>query len=199
MKRTAAHVLASMALIAAGVGWDAPVLGQTPEQAKMWEAQRAQAQADEKAAAERLAKQREVRRADPMSWVRTLDPMSAGGWVFRSVASDGSWAAYSTEHQLKRSGHLVTAWLRQEYPEPQRSAAGDTYSSDVEKVQYDCSNERARVLLAIFYAANNLAGSQQSEEPDQKQVGWEAIVPGTQSEMIFHWACGAGSTGSRPR
>jgi hypothetical protein len=199
MRRTASQRLAAAVLITAYIVCNSSALGQTPEQAKMWEAQRAQAQADEKAAAEGLVKQREARRADPMAWVRTLDPMSAGGWTFRSVASDGSWAAYSTEHQLKRSGRLVTAWLRQEYPEPQRSAAGDAYSSDVEKVQYDCTNERARVLLAIFYTANNLAGSQQNEEPDQKQVAWEAIVPGTQSEMIFHWACGAGSTGTRPR
>jgi hypothetical protein len=198
MKQTASQGLAATLLGAACVMGNSPAMGQTPEQEKMWEAQRAQTQAEEKAAAERLAKQREARRADPMAWVRTLDPMLAGGWVFRSVGSDGSWAAFSTEHQLKRSGHLVTAWLRQEYPEPQRSAAGDAYSSDVEKVQYDCTNERARVLLAIYYAANNLAGSQQSEEPDQKQVPWVAIVPGTQSELIFHWACGAGSTGARP-
>jgi hypothetical protein len=199
MKRTASEGLAATVLGAAYIMGHSPAMGQTPEQEKMWEAQRAQTQADEKAAAERLTKQREARRADPMAWVRTLDPMLAGGWVFRSVGSDGSWAAFSTEHQLKRSGHLVTAWLRQEYPQPQRSAAGDAYSSDVEKVQYDCTNERARVLLAIFYAANNLAGSQQSEAPDQKQVAWEAIVPGTQSELIFHWACDAGSTGARPR
>jgi hypothetical protein len=198
MRRTASQGLAATLLGAACVMSHTPALGQTPEQEKMWEAQRAQIQAEEKAAAERLAKQREARRADPMAWVRTLDPMLAGGWVFRSVGSDGSWAAFSTEHQLKRSGHLVTAWLRQEYPEPQRSAAGDAYSSDVEKVQYDCTNERARVLLAVYYAANNLAGSQQSEEPDQKQVPWVAIVPGTQSELIFHWACGVGSTGARP-
>src|ERR1700728_4685334 len=164
-RRLAAAVLAAAG--AAGVMHHSPAAAQTPEETKMWEAQRAQAQAEEKAKAERLAKQREARRADPMSWVRTLDPMSAGGWVFRSVGTDGSWATFSTEHQLKRSGHLVTAWLRQEYPEQQRSAAGDSYLSDVEKVQYDCTNERARVLLAIFYASNNLAGSQQSEEPDQ--------------------------------
>jgi hypothetical protein len=186
-------------LVAACALHDSPVAGQTPEQEKMWEAQRAQTQADEKAAAERLARQRGVRKADPMAWVRTLDPMLTGGWVFMAVATDGSWAAFSTEHQMKRSGHLVTAWLRQEYPEPQRTAAGDSYSSDVEKVQYDCANERARVLLAIFYAANNLAGNQQSEELDPKQVAWDAIVPGTQSELVFHWACGAGSAGSRPR
>jgi hypothetical protein len=199
MRLRTSEWLAPAMLVAACAMHDSPVAGQTPEQEKMWEAQRAQTQADERAAAERLARQREARKADPMAWARTLDPMSAGGWVFRAVAADGSWAAYSTEHQLKRSGHLVTAWLRQEYPEPQRTAAGDMYSSDVEKVQYDCAGERARVLLAIFYAANNLAGNQQSEEPDQKQVAWDAIVPGTQSELIFHWACGAGSAGARPR
>jgi hypothetical protein len=197
MRRTTSRWLAVAVLVAASVMHNSTVVGQTPEQQKMWEAQRAQTQADEKAKAERLATQREVRRADPMAWVRTLDPMSPGGWVFRTVGADGSWATFSTEHQLTRSGHLVTAWLRQEYPEPQRSAAGDVYLSDVEKVQYDCAKERARVLLAIYYAENNLAGSQKSEEADPKQVQWDPIVPGTQSEFIFHWACGAGSSGAR--
>jgi len=172
---------------------------QTPEQQKLWDAQRAQAQADEKARAEKLAAQRASRKADPMAWVRTLNPLAEGGWQFRSVAPDGSWASFGTEHQLKRSGHLVTAWLRQEYPEPHRSAAGDVYLSAVEKVQYDCSKERSRVLLVIYYAQNNLAGNQQTEESDPKQTEWDPIVPGTRSEYIFRWLCGDGSTGARPR
>ncbi len=198
MSLTACCRLAAAVLASAGVMLHSPASAQTPEQEKMWEAQRAQSQAEEKAKAERLAKQREARKADPMAWVRTLDPMSAGGWVFRSVGADGSWAAFSTEHQLKRSGRLVTVWLRQEYPEPQRSAAGDAYSSDVERIEYDCAKDQARTLLAIYYAENNLAGSQQSEQVDPKQATWDPIVPGTQSEIIFHWACGAGSAGARP-
>jgi surface-adhesin protein E len=190
---------AAALIVAACVMHATAAAAQTPEQEKTWEAQRAQRQADEKAAAERLARQREARRADPMAWVRTLDPMSPGGWVFRAVAGDGSWAAFSTEHQLKRSGHLVTAWLRQEYPEPQRSGAGDMYLSAVEKVQYDCAKERARVLVAIYYTGNNLAGSQQSEEADPKQAAWDSIVPGTHSELTFRWACDADSAGARPR
>lgn len=166
---------------------------QTPEQEKAWEAQRAQSQADAKLRAERLAEQRAVRKADPMAWVRTLNPLSTGGWEFRAVAPDGSWAAYSTDHQLKRSGHLVTVWLRQEYPEPQRSNGGDVYLSNVEKIQYDCSNERGRALLIIYYAENNIAGSQTSEATDIKQAPWDPIVPGTQSEYIYQWACGAGA------
>src|SRR5580692_1628910 len=189
MRSTPYRRLAAALLAAAALMHHSPVAAQTPEQEKMWEAQ--------KAKAERLAKQREARRADPMSWVRTLDPMSAGGWVFRAVGPDGSWATFSTEHQLKRSGRLVTAWLRQEYPEPQRTAGGDVYSSDVERVQYDCTKEQVRTLLAIYYAGNSLTGSQQSEQVDPKQAAWDPIVPGTQSEIIFHWACSAGSAGAR--
>jgi len=165
------------------------IAAQTPEQAQMWEAQRVQAQADQKARAEQLAAQRAARKADPMAWVRTLDPMSAGGWTFRAVGAEGSWATFSTEHQLKHSGHTVTVWLRQEFPEPQKSPDGDFYSSDVERLQFDCTKEQARALIVIYYSDNNLAGNQRSEEADVKQLPWEPIVPGTQSELMSHWAC----------
>jgi hypothetical protein len=166
-------------------------LAQTPEQQKMWDEQRAQRQLDDKAKMEKLAAQRAARKADPMAWVHTLNPLSDGGWEFRSVAPDGSWASFSTEHQLKRSGHLVTAWLREEYPEPQRSDSGNPYMSYVEKIQYDCANERARALLIIYYSENNIAGSQESDATDIKQAVWVPIVPGTPSENIYQWACAA--------
>jgi hypothetical protein len=190
--------LALAAMVAAGAMHYSTVAGQTPEEQKQWEAQRAQMQAEAKAKADLAARQRAARRADPMAWVNTLDPMSEGGWVFKAVASDGSWAIFSTDHQLKRKGHQVTAWLRQEFPEAQQSPDGDMYLSDVEKVQYDCTKSQARVLLIIYYTANNLAGTQQSEESDPKQAPWDAIVPGTQGETAFHWTCASGSAGARP-
>jgi hypothetical protein len=165
------------------------LVAQTPDQQKLWDEQRAQSQADAKLKAERQAKEREARKADPMSFVRTLDPMSNGGWEFRTVAGDGSWAIFSTDHQLKRSGHIVTLWLRQEYAEPQHAEGGQVFSSNVEKVQYDCGNDRVRPLLVIYYSGNNISGSQQTEESEPKQTPWSAVVPGTQSETIYQWAC----------
>jgi hypothetical protein len=178
-------------ILAAGTGLlhSSAAGAQTPEQQKMWDAQRAQSQADERARADYLAAQRAARRADPMAWVRSLNPMTAGGWQFRGVAPDGSWASFSTEHQMKRSGRLITVWLREEYPEPQRNSGGDIYLSFVEKIQYDCGNERARALLIIYYSENNISGSQQSEATDVKQAAWVPIVPGTQSENVYQWAC----------
>src|ERR1700730_15580092 len=150
-------------------------LAQTPEQKQMWDAQRAESQADAK--------------ADPMAWVHTLNPLAAGGWQFRAVAPDGSWASFSTEHQMKRSGRFITVWLREEYPEPQRSSSGDIYLSYVEKIQYDCANERARAFLIIYYSENNITGSRPSKATDVKQAAWIPIVPGTHSESVYQWAC----------
>src|SRR5580693_5478799 len=92
-----------------------PAFAQTPEQQKLWDAQEAQARAAEKARADKLAQEREARRADPMAWVHTLDPLLSGGWEFHTVAADGSWAVFVTNHQLKRSGQVMSAWIRQEY------------------------------------------------------------------------------------
>jgi hypothetical protein len=176
------------AVAAATVLCTSHTIGQTPEQEKTWAADRARAVAEEKVKAERLAREREARRADPMAWVHSLDPMSSGGWEFRAVDNDGSWATFSSTHQLKRSGQVVTVWLRQEYAEPQVGSSVP-YLSAVQKAQYDCKKEQARDLLVIYYAANNVEGNQQTEESDAKTTPWNAIVPGTREETNFLWAC----------
>ena len=187
------RLLAMTAVIGTSFFASADSAGQTPAQAEMWEQQRSQALADGQARATQLSREREARRADPMAWVRTLDPMAAGGWEFRAVAADGSWATYSTTHQMKRVGSQVTVWLRQEYAEPQAGGSGK-YLSVVEKIQYDCTKARARPLLIIYYAGNNIQGSEQSEEVDAKTAVWNAIVPGTRDEFNYLWACGAGKS-----
>ena len=111
-----------------------------------------------------------------------------------AVANDGSWAAYTTDHQMKRAGKTVTVWLRQEYAEPQMNGSG-RYMSVVEKAQYDCAKEQSRPLLVIYYSSNNIQGSEQTEEADTKTAAWNAIVPGTRDEFNFLWACGSAKPG----
>jgi hypothetical protein len=196
MRRTLALIV-MVSPIGAGLLPAPAALAQTPEQQKLWDAQRAQASADAKARSDQLERDRAARKADPMSWVRTLDPMSSGGWDFRMVASDGSWASFMTTHQLKRSGKTVTLWLRQEFAEPQRDANGDAYLSVVQQVQYDCAKNRVRPLLVIYYSNNDIKGDAQTEEADPKQAPWEAIVPGTLVEANFDSACKPDQPGGR--
>lgn len=171
-------------------------LAQTPEQEKTWAVDRERAAAADKLKAEQLARDRAARRADPMAWVRTLDPMSNGGWEFRSVSPDGSSAVYSSTHQLKRSGQIMTVWMRHEYAESQSGDSGP-YLSAVEKVQYDCKKEQERSLLVVYYAANAIQGTQQTEEADGKNTPWNPIVPGTPDESNFSWACNQGRAAAK--
>ena len=175
-------------LIGGGALVYAECAAQTPEQQQLWNAQRAQSLADQQLRAQQLEHDRAARKADPMGWARTLNPMSSGGWEFRAVASDGSWAAYSTSHQMKRSGKTVVMWLREEYAEPQQGTNGP-YLSLVEKAQYDCAKEQERALILVYYSANNIQGSEETEEADIKTAPWNAIVPGTRAETNFLWAC----------
>src|SRR5580693_7406648 len=162
--------------------------GQTPEQQKQWAEERERSNQAAQARAEQLARERAARKANPMGWVRTLDPMSSGGWEFRSVANDGSWATFTSTHQLKRSGQVVTGWIRYEYAEPQ-TGAGNPYMSAVEKQEYDCKKQETRNLLAIYYSVNNIQGTEETEEADPKATPWSPIVPGTREETNFTWAC----------
>jgi hypothetical protein len=166
-----------------------PGVAQTPEQAKLWEEQRAAATVAAKARAEQLERDRAARKADPMAWVRTLDPMTSGGWEFRSVAGDGSWAAYGTDHQMRRAGKIVTIWLRQEFAEAQHDGNGDAYLSVVQKTDFDCVKDQTRPLLVIYYAENNLKGGADTEEADPKHGPWNPVIPGTLAESNLQWAC----------
>jgi hypothetical protein len=178
-----------LAALIAGASFGTCAHAQTPEQQKLWDAQEAQAKAAEKARAEKLSQERDARRADPMAWVHSLDPLSAGGWEFRTVAGDGSWAIFASDHQLKRSGQIMSVWLRQEYAEPQKSADSLVYFSEVQRVDFDCAKDRARATAVIYYSGNNLKGSEQDAGIDPKESPWSPIVPGTQNESNFQWAC----------
>ena len=162
---------------------------QTPDQQSAWDAERMHQLAEQRARAERLAQERAARKADVMGWVRTLDPMSSGGWDFRAAAGDGAWAAYTTDHQLQRSGSVVTVWYRQEFAELQSSAQGGNYLSFVQRLEFDCDRNRLRPHQVIYYGDNNLRGATQSFDLDPKTTPWGAIVPGTLDETNFQWAC----------
>jgi len=96
-----------------------------------------------------------------MGWVHTLNPMTAGGWQFRAVAPDGSWASFSTEHQMKRSGHLITVWLRRNIPSLNETAAA-TFTSAMSKK----SNTTAR-MSGSRPADHLLLGKQHYRQRDQ--------------------------------
>ncbi len=49
-----------------------------------------------------------------------------------------------------------------------RRAKVTPYMSAVEKQEYDCKKQQTRNLLAIYYSANNIQGTEETEEADPK-------------------------------
>jgi hypothetical protein len=141
--------------------------------------------------AEEASRTGNAQRLDPgaTDWIKYLDPVPAGGWVFRGSAGDGSWALFTSKHQRKRIGQVVTLWLRWEQFEQQTGPAGIHFMSYIEKVEYDCGNDRARTLAQITYPKNNLKGDANNREFDPKTSAWELIAPGTQGENNLQFAC----------
>jgi hypothetical protein len=86
--------------------------------------------------------------------------------------------------------------MRHEYAEPQTGEDG-AYLSAVEKTQFDCKKQQSRNLLVVYYSANNIQGSEQTDESDAKTTPWNSIVPGTRDESNFLWACGQARAGAK--
>jgi hypothetical protein len=126
---------------------------------------------------------------DDIDWTKYLDSVAGGGWVLRYKGVDGSWALFTSDKRERRIGQVVTLWLRWEQAEQQISPTGAIFLSYLEKVEYNCTNERVRTLVQTIYPENNLSGNPQTVEVDPKTVHWASIIPGTQGETNFHAAC----------
>jgi hypothetical protein len=149
---------------------------------------------DDKSAAAKLKREEAERKQqedDMKYWTNDLDPLPSGGWAFRHYADDWAWALYTSSHQRKRVGDVVTIWLRWEHRDAQVSGVGMIrYHSYVEKDEFDCAGARIRIIAQTFYAERNLKGEPHSLDLNSKSAQWEAIIPGSQGEYNLQIACG---------
>jgi hypothetical protein len=126
---------------------------------------------------------------DMKYWTHELDPLPNGGWSFRHFADDWSYALYSSNHQRRRVGDVVTLWLRWEQRD-QQNATGYAFRSYVAKVEFDCTGARMRTVAETFYPERNLKGDPQSLDLNPKSITWDSVIPGSQGEYTLQFACG---------
>jgi hypothetical protein len=138
---------------------------------------------------ERKEAERKRQDDDMKYWTHELDPLPNGGWSFRHYADDWSWALYTSNHQRRRVGDVVTLWLRWEHRDSQ-SPAGHAFRSYVEKVEFDCNGARMRTVAETFYAERNLKGNPHSLDLNPKSITWDSVIPGSQGEYNLQYACG---------
>jgi len=88
---------------------------------------------------------------------------------------------------IRRSGYFVKMWTLTNFTKLE-SIEGRQYQSAKTQFEYDCKEERSRVLATTFYSLHNGAGpvtkSESSIEP------WYPIAPKTIAVKLLKIACG---------
>ncbi len=108
----------------------------------------------------------------------------AAEWVW--IASANNFGNYIDKSTIRRSGSIVRMWSMQSYNEPQFKS-GKSFQSEKSQYEYDCTEERIRMIATVFYtqaygkgdALDSLFGPSQ----------WVPVVPDTIGDDELKIAC----------
>ena len=109
-------------------------------------------------------------------------------WVaISSSESLGGYTLYADPDTILRKGDLVKMWALYDYKTLQ-NREGDSFLSMNTQQQYDCAEERTRLLAYAWYSGN--MGKGQVVYSDSSEGKWGAVAPGTLGHKLWGVACG---------
>ena len=103
----------------------------------------------------------------------------------RAGGSD-EFIQYVDRATIRRKGNLVKMWDLKDY-KTVRTVAGDSYLSDKAQQEYDCKEEKKRVLAFTNFSGQ--MGSGKVVYSDNDPGKWVPIYPGSNGEMLWEIAC----------
>jgi hypothetical protein len=109
------------------------------------------------------------------------------GWVLTSGDDEAGLTVYVDPDTLLRKGNLVKMWQLYDYKTVQ-AVAGDSLLSIKRQNEYDCTEERTRMLAYTWFSSNMGKGRVVYRTADEQQ--WEAIVPRSIDRALWKVACG---------
>ena len=120
----------------------------------------------------------------------TLLVLSSGpvyaGWVLTSGDDEVGLKVYVDPDSIRRKENLVKMWQLYDYKTVQ-TVAGDSLLSIKRYNEFDCSEERTRMLAYTWFAGNMATGKVVYSTPDEQQ--WEPVVPRTINHTLWKVAC----------
>ena len=109
------------------------------------------------------------------------------GWVLTSGDDEAGLTVYVDPDTLLRKGNLVKMWQLYDYKTVQ-AVAGDSLLSIKRQNEYDCAEERTRMLAYTWFSSNMGKGRVVYRTADEQQ--WEPIVPRSIDRALWKVACG---------
>lgn len=107
-------------------------------------------------------------------------------WVAVERSSDGE-TVYVDPDAIRRKGDLAKQWELYDYKTAKTDRYG-SYLSSRGQAEYDCVEERLRMLALTTFAGNMLSGK--LVHNGSRETTWEPVAPGTVGETLWKFACG---------
>ena len=109
-------------------------------------------------------------------------------WVEIKSESFGGTTVYVDPDTIRRKGNLVKMWTFRDMHPIQPNDAGNPSASIKEQRQFDCEEERSRVLYSSFLAIGK--GKGEVFTFDSGETEWEPVQPRSMNEAFWRLACG---------
>ena len=107
-------------------------------------------------------------------------------WVLTSGDDEAGLKVYIDPDSIRRKGNLVKMWQLYDYKTVQ-TVAGDSLLSIKRYNEFDCTEERTRMLAYTWFSGNMASGKVVYSTPDEQQ--WEPVVPRTINRTLWKVAC----------
>ena len=98
----------------------------------------------------------------------------------------GIMTVYVDPDTIRRKGNLVTMWQLYDFKAIQ-TVAGDSLLSIKRYNEYDCTEERTRMLAYTWFSGNMGSGKVVYSTPNEQQ--WEPVIPRSINRTLWKVAC----------
>jgi hypothetical protein len=104
-----------------------------------------------------------------------------------SASYDNAVTVYADPDSIRRKGNLVKMWSLVDYKTIQTYSGGAVLSAKGQS-EYDCEEERTRVLGGITFSGIMGRGAVVASHSEKEQ--WVPVAPGSIGQLMWKLACG---------
>ena len=111
---------------------------------------------------------------------------AAAEWV--QVGANETITSYADPATIRKEGATVKMRDLCDFKTVQARPYGMPYLSQKMQREYDCTQQRARIIELLHYSEN--MGQGDITHSDSEPGKWEAVAAGTASKALWEFACG---------
>ncbi len=119
----------------------------------------------------------------------TFSGSAWAGWVEIGSSDDDSRIVYADPNTIRKNGSMVKMWSLYDHVNTKvEQSSGKTYFSTRKQTEYDCQDERTRILTFSLHSGKMGGGG--AIAVDNTPFQWSSVPPGSVNEILWKFACG---------